>query len=682
MNESEIPLFRREQMFHTLVENSPDIICRYDLDGVRIYANAALVGRLGATAEDLLGIQPSGHPLLRDAQPYEQKIRQVAHTGQQDEHELSWTGADGKAVISHIRLIPERDHAGKVVGVLAVSRDITALKRTEERLKAAQRLARLDVWEWDIGAGRFEMIGARVAIDHIKTLPQLLLHTVHPDEVPALVRRLDAAFKAREENVVVEFRGLGGDGSVVDTITHACIQYGPGGEPEFMWGTMQDIGELKQLQRKLHTMAFYDPLTGLPNRTLFLERLNATVARAESQGLRLGVLALDLDNFKAVNDSFGHRAGDGLLREVAERLRGSLAPNQMLARLGGNEYAVMLPDAASDNDIAATANKLLNTLADVFSIGPAEVFLSASMGVARFPEDGGTAAELLQRAGSAVYLAKEQGRNNFQFHSPMQVIQRSESLMLAAGLRHAVDNRELELYYQPQIDLDSGRLIGVEALLRWNHPELGAVSPSRFIPIAEDTGLIVDIGEWVLRQACQAACAWNRDGGRELKVAVNLSPRQLKADGFVDRVRKVLDDTGCQASWVEFEITEGVLLDDSLDIPGMFETLRGVGFSFAIDDFGTGYSALSYLHRFDVDKLKIDRSFIGNLLSSEDSSELVKAIIAMARSLRLKLVAEGVEEPTQEAFLRANGCHAAQGYLYGKPMPRQQFEQLRQTIPD
>ena len=329
------------------------------------------------------------------------------------------------------------------------------------------------------------------------------------------------------------------------------------------------------------------------------------------------------------------------------------------------------------------ANKLLNAIVGIYPIQERELFVSGSIGLASYPGDADTISELLQYADAAMNHAKEQGRNNVQRYSPRLTQQTTERLALAASLRHAQRNGELALHYQPQIDLASGRLIGAEALLRWDNPEHGQVAPDKFIPIAEETGLIVEIGEWVLYNACRCAAAWNRDQRQPpLRIAVNLSPRQFKMHDLLGSIRTVLQVAGCKPGWLELEITEGLLLDNNSFVRETLEQLCAMGLTIAIDDFGTGYSALGYLNRFPLRTLKIDRSFIRNISHDHNNAELLKAIISMAHTLRLELVAEGVEDHAQETFLKRYGCHNAQGYLYGKPMPEEDFEHLLRSSPN
>ena len=431
----------------------------------------------------------------------------------------------------------------------------------------------------------------------------------------------------------------------------------------------RDITELRAYQDKIHQMAFYDPLTGLANRVLFNDRLAQMMAEA-SWHQRVGaVMVVDMDRFKQINDTLGHGAGDELLKEAAERLRQCVRSYDTVARLGGDEFGVLLPQVRDIESVSRVVHKVQSAFDRGFVLAGREVIVSCSIGISVFPQDGTDGDELIKHADSAMYFAKRSGRNGFRFYSKDLTDSAQERLTLEQALRRALERDELSLHFQPKVALRTGRVVGSEALLRWFHPELGSVPPSQFIPVAEDAGLIVDIGAWVLRQACQAAAQWNSGGTHEHKVAVNLSARQLQTPGLLPLLAQILADTGCLAEWIELEITESLLLDEDGRVLQTLETLRDMGFTIAIDDFGTGYSALSYLARFPIDTLKIDRSFIQSVTTDRYRAELVRAIVSIARCLDQRVVAEGVETADQAEFLLAHGCELVQGYLYSRPLP-------------
>jgi diguanylate cyclase (GGDEF)-like protein/PAS domain S-box-containing protein len=441
-------------------------------------------------------------------------------------------------------------------------------------------------------------------------------------------------------------------------------------------GVIRDITELNEQRLRMHQMAFYDALTGLPNRALFNDRLRQMVAESTWHTQQAGVMLLDLDRFKTINDTLGHPAGDTLLMEAAQRITRCVRTYDTVARLGGDEFAILLPDIRAAEDLGRIASKILGAFIEPFVLEGKEVFSSTSVGISVFPDDHSKVDELVRLADVAMYFAKRCGRNNFRFYSKELTAASSEKLALESELRRALERQELELYYQPKIALTDSRLIGSEALLRWNNPKRGLVSPDQFIGIAEDSGLIVDMGAWVLREACRTACGWNRPGNPRHQVAINLSARQFQSSDILQTVCLALEQTGCQPEWIELEITESLLLDEDGDVLATLNALRELGISIAIDDFGTGYSALSYLARFPISTLKIDRSFISAIMVDRYRAELVKAILSIAHCLGQQVVAEGVETPEQATFLEAHGCQTAQGYLYSKPISRVAFEQF------
>ncbi|MBT2341054.1 MULTISPECIES: EAL domain-containing protein [Pseudomonas] len=442
----------------------------------------------------------------------------------------------------------------------------------------------------------------------------------------------------------------------------------------------RDITEIDQYRKKVQYQAFYDGLTKLPNRALLFDRIQQEITQAKRYGNGFGLMLLDLDRFKEVNDTLGHEAGDRLLCEVAHRLKFAVRTSDTVARLGGDEFGILLTAVSDKNDLNTIAGKILQALAAPFMIDGGELFVSSSIGISLYPDDSVEMDALLRYSDMAMYYAKKEGRNNFQFYHGKLSVQSSERMELESALRKACGKGELALHFQPQIELPSGCVVGAEALLRWSRPGHGMVPPDRFIPIAEESGLIVDIGEWVLANACAAVADWNREHEAmltaPLKMAVNVSTRQFLRNDLVGSVRRILADSGCRAQWLELEITESLLLDDSLEVARMLTELDQMGVTISIDDFGTGYSALSYLHRFPVAQIKIDKSFVQDVPHVRRQCELVKAMLSISAALQLEVVAEGVETQAQADYLIAQGCRRVQGYLFGKPMPRAAFEAL------
>jgi diguanylate cyclase (GGDEF)-like protein/PAS domain S-box-containing protein len=435
-----------------------------------------------------------------------------------------------------------------------------------------------------------------------------------------------------------------------------------------------DISERKAAEEKIAFLAYHDALTGLPNRMLARERLHLAIALAARAGHRVALLFFDLDNFKMINDSLGHTTGDGLLQAVAVRLRGCTREGDTLSRLGGDEFLLILSDVAGPDDIGHVSEKILAQLTEPFHVEGNELTTSVSIGVAVYPEDGQDFETLLKKADTAMYSAKEAGRNTYRFYTRQMNVDALEHLKIRTGLRQALDQGQFVLHFQPQVDLATGRTVGAEALIRWAHPELGLLPPARFISIAEDSGLIVPIGDWVLREACRQAAAWRSASGvSDLVCAVNLSAPQFRRGDLEGSVARALADSGLDPACLELELTESILIQDIDHVLATVQRLKSLGVKLSIDDFGTGYSSLSYLKRFAVDKLKIDRSFVRGMADDPNDAAIVRAIIQMARSLGLKTIAEGVEDDRLRALLLAHRCDEGQGFHFARPLPAEEL---------
>lgn len=427
-------------------------------------------------------------------------------------------------------------------------------------------------------------------------------------------------------------------------------------------------------KKALYYMANHDSLTGLPNRNLLQDRLMHAMSASDRSGNPLAVLVLDLDNIKKINDSLGHMVGDLVILAVADRLGNCLRENDTVARWGGDEFVIVL--YSDGQEISPVANKILQCIRQPLFLDGTEFFISASMGIAVYPLDGKDQNELLKNADAAMYLAKkEDGRNAFRYYRPEMNVEAMRRLRLEAGLRHALERNEFRLHYQPQIDTRSGDIIGLEALLRWESGE-GMVSPDQIIPVAEDTGMIISIGEWVLKTACMQAVSLHRAGLGAMKVAVNFSARQFRQNDLAETVEKILEATGCKPEWLQIEITESMLMENPEQSSEVLARLANMGISLAIDDFGTGYSSLNYLKRFPIHFLKIDRSFVQDLASDPDDAAIVNAVISLGHSMKLKVVAEGVEDAVQLEFLRNNGCYLVQGYYFHRPVPAEEIMRI------
>jgi diguanylate cyclase len=433
---------------------------------------------------------------------------------------------------------------------------------------------------------------------------------------------------------------------------------------------------LETANKQLRHLATHDALTGLPNRVLMDDRISQSIALADSQDQTFAVMLLDLDRFKSVNDSLGHRAGDELLKEVAQRLKGVVRDIDTVARLGGDEFVLIITPSPERDVAQQVATRIIDALQAPVRIAGVEIHTSPSIGIAFYPVDAATVESLLANADAAMYSAKERGRNNYQLFVPSMNAATYEKVRLETDLRVALEQKQFELHYQPKVNTATGVMHGAEALLRWWHPVRGAIPPAEFIPIAEECGLIGNIGAWVVREACRQARAWQVAGLPPLRVAVNLSPSQFRQGDIVAMIRDALDQAGLEPRFLEVELTETTVMTDPEESIAILERLSEMGVLVSVDDFGTGYSSMSYLRRFPIDKLKIDRGFINEVMSRPEDASIVRAIISLAHSLKLKVVAEGVESPEQLEFLKTLGCDQYQGFHFSPALPASQFEAL------
>jgi diguanylate cyclase (GGDEF)-like protein/PAS domain S-box-containing protein len=567
--------------------------------------------------------------------------------------------------------------------ILRASQAFRDITKHQLSLEAAQRIAHLGGWEWK--PTRNEVYWSAETYRILGLEPQAeppgfdsFIDRVHPDDreqAQQAIRDLlnDGQSAGRAVRVVRP------DGVIRHVQLQAEGSFDDSGTLQLISGTIQDVTELKEAEERIRYLAYYDGVTGLPNRQFFIERLQHALAQSRRHQRQLAVVSLDLDQFKRFNDTLGHAAGNELLVSVARRLAGVVrredtvahAEGEMfdaVARLDGDEFSLLVTDLNQYHDAARVARRLIDELRKPFRAGNQEVFVSASVGLALYPLDGEDSDALIKNAGAAMHFAKDQGRDNYQFYSRAMNATALEKLAMESQLRRAVERDELLLHYQPKLQMSTGRIVGLEALIRWKHPELGLVPPSQFIPLAEETGLIVPIGEWVLRNACKQNIAWQRAGLTPVHVAVNIASPHFRQGGLVASVGSALKETGVEPNWLEVELTESMLMQ-SVDttLKTLFQ-LKDMGVRLAIDDFGTGYSSLSYLKRFPLDTLKIDRSFVKDLPRDPEDAAITKAIIAMSHSLKLSVVAEGVETAEQLAFLQQHACDLVQGFLFSRPV--------------
>ena len=584
------------------------------------------------------------------------------------------------------KLVDERTHALKLSND-KLAEDVAARKRTEEALQESEHrfrrlLALSSDWYWEQDEN-FRFINITGGFfDKGKQDPKRFLGRTRWELHPELWdnrwgRDHRTTLESHLPFANLEYSLPGTDGQVHWFSTSGEPVFDRDGKFRGYRGTGTEISERKLAEQRIQHIAHHDVLTGLPNRVLLQDRLTQAVAFANRSGKPLWVMLIDLDRFKFVNDSLGHKAGDQLLKTVAQRLQESVRDSDTVARLSGDEFVAILaeyPEEALSHD---AAQRIMHAVTRPVMLEGKEFFVTCSIGVAIYGADGTPAQRLIEHADIAMYRAKKLGRNNTQFYEPAMNEEARERLRIESALRNALERQELVLHYQPQVDLQSGRVVGMEALLRWQHPELGMVAPCRFIGLAEETGLIVDIGAWVLRTAAAQAKAWMDAGHGMLRVAVNLSPRQFSEPHLVASIADVLQETGLPPACLDIELTEGLFMSDVAQAVELLHKLKALGVALSIDDFGTGYSSFSYLRKFPIDVLKIDRSFISDIIDGDEAA-IVVSIIALAHNLKLRVIAEGVETESQLDYLRRSGCDEIQGYYFSPALPVADFELLLQ----
>ena len=573
----------------------------------------------------------------------------------------------------------KRTNRRLVDDMVARERTEKALQQSEQRFRQLVSMSSDWYWEQD-SALRFTMITGGFS-EKAGVLVEHLLGKTLWEYIPALGdtdtgRTHIAQLHAYQPFADFEYQILDDNGQTRWFLVNGQPVFDELGQFTGYRGTGSDITERKLTEQRVHHVAQHDTLTGLPNRSLLQDRLSQAVAYASRSGNPVWVMLIDLDRFKFVNDSMGHKAGDVLLMTVAARLRSSLRDADTVARLSGDEFVVIVSERGDQQLTPEIVQRVMNSVAQPVMLGTKEFFVTCSIGVAVYPSESTAADTLIEHADIAMYRAKKLGRNNFQFYTPAMNEESMERVRIESALRNAVERGEFVLYYQPQLDLKTGKVCGMEALIRWQHPELGMVPPSRFISIAEETGMIVAIGAWVLRTACAQNKAWQDAGFDKLRVAVNLSARQFGAPDLIENLARVLSETGLEPKYLEIELTESLFMSDITPAVDLLHRMKALGVNLSIDDFGTGYSSLSYLSRFPIDVLKIDRSFVADITRDANDEAIVTSIIALAHNLKLAVIAEGVETAEQLDYLRRHGCDEMQGYYFSKPLAAHEFEQL------
>jgi diguanylate cyclase (GGDEF)-like protein len=556
-----------------------------------------------------------------------------------------------------------------------------SLRQSETRLARAQKIARLGTWEWDPGSGEVylsEELGRIFGLmpgESSRIDLKSIFRQVHPLD-RSFVRKafIDASRNGQPFNISYRINNRSEGEIIVNS--QGEVELGEDGQARLISGTTLDITARIQAESEIQQLINYDTLTGLPNRNLLHDRLTLTIAQAHREHQLVGVLSLDLDRFKWINETLGHRIGDKLLQSLADRMSACVRESDTLARLGGDEFVIILAGVSCVENITLVAKKILGLVSEPAWIDSHEIYTTASIGIAVYPMDGEDSHTLLKYSDLAMYQTKEHDRNNFQFFSAEMNSRAQERMMLENSMRKALEREEFFLLYQPQVDASSGRIIGVEALLRWNHPELGLVGPDKFIYLAEETGFIVPLGEWVLQRACRQNRAWQDQGLAPLRVSVNLSGKQFGQKGLDEMISATLMETGLDPQWLELEITESAIMKNAEVSILILSKIREMGIALAIDDFGTGYSSLSYLKHFPITRLKIDRSFVKDITTNSDDAAIAEIIIAIARTFKLSVIAEGVETRPQMEFFIYHRCVEMQGYLFSRPVTAEQFARL------
>ncbi|WP_235991865.1 sensor domain-containing protein [Metabacillus schmidteae] len=570
------------------------------------------------------------------------------------------------------RGIPTYDEKGNYVDFTSVLFDVTEQKEREERYRGLVEMSPdiiAVIRDWKlvfINKAGSDLLGSTDIIGrHVLDL----FSTDNLSRIKEIIQKMDNSDKMEKD--YFECQLTLPNGAVIDAEVSLMKILYEGRVAKLLVG--RDITERKKAEQMIHNMAYYDTVTNLPNRNMFKEYLNKSLS-ANGKNQELAVLFLDLDRFKVINDTKGHSTGDLLLKDVADRLTNAVKSDGFVSRQGGDEFLILL-EGKKKEEIEKIAQTIIDEFSRPFFVHCEEIFITTSIGISLYPYDGEDQETLIKNADTAMYLAKESGKNNFQYYNARLNTQSTRKMQLEVGLRKALETGEFKMVYQPQYELETGNIIGVEALIRWEHPKLGFISPVEFIPLAEETGLIVPIGKWILRQVCEDHTQWKEDGLGTIRTAVNISVRQMQDQGFVRSVKQVMDEYHVNSDMIELEITESIMQNFNHSIV-ILKELKELGVKIAIDDFGKGYSSLSYLKHLPIDKIKVDKSFIDDILDPNHNGSIAKAIIDMGHIMKFTVIAEGIEEEKQVAFLLENNCKQGQGYYFSKPVSEGDIRKL------
>ncbi len=687
----ELALRANEEKYRDILKGIEDAYYEVDLKGDLVSVNPAFCRMLGYSEVELMGLNNRQYQTPEVATAVYKVFNRVYRTGEAEKG-FDWVliCKDGSQVVGEGSVHLIKDAKGNSVGFRGMLRDVTARRRmeralrdSEERFRALTELSSDWYWEQD-AQYRFVQASGNVMErsglspeDYLgKTLWALPFFNV-PEELWAQHK---AAIAARQPFHDLVLKTSGGEALRFVSISGRPILDDNG---DFLGyrGTGKDITERTLDVERIQYLATHDGLTSLPNRVMFSRLLNFAIQQARRNERKLAVLFIDLDRFKVINDTLGHQAGDKLLQEISMRLSRTMRASDVVARLGGDEFVVLVQEVEEPLQVGWIARKIISVVMQPVSVLGQDCRVTASVGISTYPEDAQNEQGLMRNADAAMYAAKEGGKNNFEFYSPDMRAQSLERLVLENGLRQALEREEFFLHYQAKVSLRSGAITGVEALLRWQHPERGAIAPAKFISIAEVSGLIIPIGKWVLRTACAQNVAWQRAELSPVCIAVNLSPRQFADEHLLEELAEILETTGMDPQLLELEITESMVMVNIVRAAAQLNAIKRLGVRLAIDDFGTGYSMLSQLKRFPIDTLKVDRSFICNIPNDSKDKSITLAIIALGRSLGLTVVAEGVETQDQQSFLSQNACDEMQGFHFSRPLPPEEFaDMLRRHV--
>ena len=663
------------------LEATANAVVITDQTGTVFWVNSAFEQLTGYTAAEMVGQSSRKLKSGRNSRELYEEMWRTILGGRIWRGELINRRKDGSLYDEEMTITPVRDTRGEITHFIAIKLDVSERKQAEakhllltERLSLATAVAKVGVWELDLASNTYTWDATTFEIYGFSPVVPMPYEkwsaAVYPQDLPAVEATLRKAIDEKGQGAA-EFRIILADGTLrhVSAVGRAVLD--ENANVRRVLGVAQDITERKQAEERTVHLAHYDALTDLPNRALLLDRLNQLTKAPQRRKSKVGVVFIDLDRFKEVNDSLGHDAGDLLLQTIAKRLSKAVRDEDTVARIGGDEFVVVLKALHEVRDVAVIAQKLLSCLVEPVTLNGYELTITASMGISLYPDDATNGQEMIRNADAAMYQAKSAGRNGYQFYTSDLNRRALEMLSMENALRRAIERQEFVLHYQPQVDISSGCVVGAEALIRWNHPDLGLVMPGKFISIAEERGLIVPIGSWVIEEAARQAAVW-QNVGTSIPIAVNVSAVQFRQKDFVEQLANSVRKHRITPNHLELELTESVIMRDAETTVDILERLHDMGFRLSIDDFGTGYSSLSYLRRFPIDKIKIDQSFV----TDESAGSIVTAVIGLARSLKLKVIAEGVETEEQLGILREQLCDEAQGFLFSPALGSEEFEKL------